>query len=871
MSKRIFFCVIICIAALVFFACKKSSKDTPAYEPQAVEILKIDFEDGQMPNIQPRYDRVRLTVTNEDAFSGEKSLLVSGRAETYHGIDLRIDQLVEPDTFYDVYMQVRAKSADFLLFGLTKQAGVWPNAEYLVISYETTVNKNGWTQIRGRFSYTAEEIAKASGFISVYFECPDPRAEIYIDDISLVKSPSTDNLAATARLPSLGEIYKDHFLLGFTFMPAESNNLYLPFFKRHASAMYPANEFKPEKFTKASGVYDFTAADRAIAFAESAGAKFHGHTLLWHEQSADWLNKNPDGTPLTRAQAKANLESYINTVVKRYAGRVYSYDVVNEAMRDFYGRNYGGNWKNELRSTGSNAYSHDYAAPWYLAYANGAGTGESGADYIYDAFVLTRLADPAAKLIYNEYGLDNQNKAAATADMIRDINNKWKTDQRNREPARLLIEGVGEQGHYDFQTNINNIERTLKRFVDLGVSVSISELDFIVFANEDEKKGLIPTENLLRRQAEFYARLFRLFKQYSDNIDRVNICGVDDLYSWLKWGYPLLFDADFIPKSAYFAVADPEGYLAGRYDNPGEILSIDFEDGTLNNIQPRGDTRLSVTEEMPATGKKSLLVSNRSENWQGINLRINQLVEPGALYDISVKVRLKSANAINADLGLQIGEWPDDQYRDVTFRGREEINKNFWTRYKARLSFTAQEIAKGLTIFVSCSDPTADFYIDDITFVKLQTGNEEGGVLISFDDYTPELWEPYFDLFDRYGAKVTFFVNGDKPTDFMARAQKRGHEIGFHSISHPHLPQISRNDFDKETISVIDGFKRGKIDLTTFAYPFADYDPWMNGELLKHYKVVRGMGAFIPAYTSMEMRRGFVDAACVDFICTNSI
>jgi peptidoglycan/xylan/chitin deacetylase (PgdA/CDA1 family) len=99
----------------------------------------------------------------------------------------------------------------------------------------------------------------------------------------------------------------------------------------------------------------------------------------------------------------------------------------------------------------------------------------------------------------------------------------------------------------------------------------------------------------------------------------------------------------------------------------------------------------------------------------------------------------------------------------------------------------------------------------------------------------------------------------------MLNAQKRGHEIGYHSITHPHLPQVSKDAFVRETVSSINRFRQGGIELSTFAYPYAEYEPWMNGELSKSYKVLRGMSAFLPAYTSSEMKSGFVDAVCVDF------
>jgi peptidoglycan/xylan/chitin deacetylase (PgdA/CDA1 family) len=143
------------------------------------------------------------------------------------------------------------------------------------------------------------------------------------------------------------------------------------------------------------------------------------------------------------------------------------------------------------------------------------------------------------------------------------------------------------------------------------------------------------------------------------------------------------------------------------------------------------------------------------------------------------------------------------------------------------------------------------------------------GVVLGFDDYSPRSWEQHFDLFDRYGVKVTFFCVANVVTDFMLNAQNRGHEIAYHTISHPHLPEVSREQFFEQTISRINVFNEGGIELTTFAYPYGDYQMWMNDELLKYYKVVRGFSGS-RNFTLEEMRYGFVDSRSIDNITYSS-
>jgi endo-1,4-beta-xylanase len=201
------------------------------------------------------------------------------------------------------------------------------------------------------------------------------------------------------------------------------------------------------------------------------------------------------------------------------------------------GRANPGDWRSCLRDT----------SPWYRAFANGG----DGADYIETAFRLARQADPNAILYYNDYNLDSQNKAQAVANMVKEINDKYLAEGNDR----LLIEGVGMQGHYRVDTGIINVEDSLKMFIALGVEVSVTELDVTV------SSGGAITEDAELKQAIKYAELMALYKKYSDHIARVTFWGLDDASSWRSTQFPLLFNADYTPKQAYYAVLDPEAFL----------------------------------------------------------------------------------------------------------------------------------------------------------------------------------------------------------------------------------------------------------------------------------------------------------------------
>lgn len=140
---------------------------------------------------------------------------------------------------------------------------------------------------------------------------------------------------------------------------------------------------------------------------------------------------------------------------------------------------------------------------------------------------------------------------------------------------------------------------------------------------------------------------------------------------------------------------------------------------------------------------------------------------------------------------------------------------------------------------------------------------DQSGILLAFDDYSESSWEDHFDLFDEYDANVTFFINGQEPTDFCYRAIERGHEIGFHTVGHESLTECTQDQIYQEAIAPIEVFREKGIELTSFAYPYGNYNMDLNEQLLDYYKVVRGAW-FCELYTKYDLKEGFVEAMPLD-------
>lgn len=175
--------------------------------------------------------------------------------------------------------------------------------------------------------------------------------------------------------------------------------------------------------------------------------------------------------------------------MEHFGDRVISWDVVNEAMSD--NPPAPANWETSLRQS-----------PWVQAI---------GPDYVEQAFLAAREVLDAhpewdIKLYYNDYNEDNQNKAQAIYNMVKEINDRYALEH----PGKLLIDGVGMQGHYNVNTNPENVELSLERFISLGVEVSITELDIQAGSNYQL------SEQLAEAQGYLYAQLFQIFKAHAE-------------------------------------------------------------------------------------------------------------------------------------------------------------------------------------------------------------------------------------------------------------------------------------------------------------------------------------------------------------------
>ncbi|SDF37866.1 endo-1,4-beta-xylanase [Lentzea fradiae] len=270
---------------------------------------------------------------------------------------------------------------------------------------------------------------------------------------------------------------------------------YVNILNREFDMVTAENEMKMDALEPNQNQFSYGTADRIVNQAIGQGKRVRGHALAWHMQQPGWM-QNMGGTQLRNAML-----NHITQVATYYRGKIYAWDVVNEAFAD---GNSGGRRDSNLQRTGN--------------------------DWIEAAFRAARSADPNAKLCYNDYNTDNWShaKTQGVYNMVRDFKSRG-----------VPIDCVGFQAHFNSGNPVpSNYHTTLQNFADLGVDVQITELD-------------------IEGSGSSQAQQFQGVTQACLAVARctgITVWGIRDSDSWRASGTPLLFDGSGNKKQAYNSV-----------------------------------------------------------------------------------------------------------------------------------------------------------------------------------------------------------------------------------------------------------------------------------------------------------------------------
>jgi endo-1,4-beta-xylanase len=262
---------------------------------------------------------------------------------------------------------------------------------------------------------------------------------------------------------------------------------------REFNSVTPENEMKWDATEPSRGSFNFGPADQIVNPATARGQRVRGHTLVWHSQLPGWVSSIRDANTL-----RGVMNNHITTVMNRYKGRIHSWDVVNEAFAD--------GPSGQLRSS---------------VFRDVLGNG-----FIEQAFRTARSADPAAKLCYNDYNVENWSdaKTQGVYRLVRDF-----------KARGVPIDCVGLQAHFGTGGPPASFQTTLSNFAALGVDVQITELD------------------IAQASPTAYANTVRACMSVA-RCTGITVWGIRDSDSWRASENPLLFDRNGNKKPAYNAV-----------------------------------------------------------------------------------------------------------------------------------------------------------------------------------------------------------------------------------------------------------------------------------------------------------------------------
>ncbi|MFJ9538883.1 endo-1,4-beta-xylanase [Streptomyces sp. NPDC101225] len=320
---------------------------------------------------------------------------------------------------------------------------------------------------------------------------------------------SAPAVQASPKEPTLAELAQRHgrYFGSATDNPELTDTAYTALLGREFDMITPGNGMKWYATEPRQGVFDWSNGDEIVHLARSNHQRVRAHTLVWHSQLPDWLTSRE----WTAHELRAVLKNHIRTEVRHYRGKVYSWDVVNEAFNE------DGTYRETL---------------WYKTLGPG---------YIADALRWAHQADPHAKLYLNDYNIEAVGpKSDAYYRLARDL-----------KAAHVPLDGIGLQAHLALQYGYPaTLQDNLRRFSNLGFDTALTEVDVRMLLPADEAK--------LATQAQWYGDLTKACLAVRRCVG-ITVWDYTDKYSWIPGFFPgegaaLPWDEQLMPKPAYFAI-----------------------------------------------------------------------------------------------------------------------------------------------------------------------------------------------------------------------------------------------------------------------------------------------------------------------------
>jgi endo-1,4-beta-xylanase len=524
-----------------------------------------DFESGTTQGWGPRIGSEVVSVTSADAHTGRFSLLTTNRTAFFFGPALNLlGRMSKGKTYtFSVWLKLTPGEAPTQLrLSIERHtAGV---TSFDQVVGNTPVTADAWVHLTNKYT-----LGQDVDFLTVYAESASDLSSFYLDDFQLTFQKP---IPIQTDIPSLRDVLANDFPVGTAVGPNDTFGVHSQLILKHYNQYTPGNALKWDATEPAEGRFTFTDSDTLANFAVANGLRMRGHTLVWHQQTPAWVFQDAAGNPLTNSPAdKAlllqRLTNHIQTVMGRYAGKLYAWDVANEVIDE--------NQPDGMRRS-----------PWFNV---------TGLDYLRTAFRVAHQVDPNAILFINDFNTDQPRKSAALLNLVKQL-----------RAEGVPVMGVGHQMHMNIAgPPISNIEQTIETFAKLGIKQEITELDMSVYTNFIDSFTTVP-QDLLTLEGYRYRDVFDALRRERSHLEAVTIWGVGDDGTWLRnfpfarLDDPLPFDDQLQAKPAFWGIADPKRLpnLTRQLEVPNGKPRLDGERDEEWNLLP--DVRVNSASRLAA-------------------------------------------------------------------------------------------------------------------------------------------------------------------------------------------------------------------------------------------------------------------------------
>ena len=372
--------------------------------------------------------------------------------------------------------------------------------------------------------------------------------------------------------PSLYKTYEPYFTMGVAIEP-DQLNIYNDIIETQYNEIVIENMFKANVIHPKEDEYQWIYIDKIIEYAQAHGKKVRGHGLVYEKTMPGWMFVDENGNQASKELVLQRLEEHVRTVVRRYKGKIWCYDLVNE--------NFG--------HTGWDTRE--------LSEIVGVD------EYTRKVFQWAHEEDPDAILILNDNYYDIETKRNLIYNYVEGL-----------VEDGVPIHGIGFQDHHFIDTDPKAVDATLTLFSKIpNFKLFVTELD-IRSNNTETSASLWPDfmmDEVKEVVARKYASMMDVYRKHADRIEGISFWNVCDKVSWTNSGgmnhpaTPFGFSGE--PNPAYYSILDIAGKLP-RWEGGTKMPLI------RNNNYKIDSNLNTITVSSESTGDVVLSLISKSED-----------------------------------------------------------------------------------------------------------------------------------------------------------------------------------------------------------------------------------------------------------------